>query len=187
MRIEKALNKISQGDETGYEHIILVTKGLVRKIYYHYLSNVLELDDWESECLTVLMHAVRRYHTNGNCKFTTYYYAALQHKAMDLLRKSYSKKEQNRRQNVSLEELAFNGYDPVDHGWNQAQTKMDFEDAISQTDFRAGDKESLAIKELFGDLKQAQIVQKQVKAHSLDYRKKRVTRDIYAHFYGLGE
>ncbi|WP_243155013.1 competence protein ComX [Oenococcus oeni] len=95
----------------------------------------MDFDEWKSEALDVLMRSVDKYQNNFDSKFTTYYFSALQHKAMDLLRKTYSKKEQSRRQHLSLDKLAIDGFDP--------------------------------------------------KAHSLDYRQKRLINETYKYFYGL--
>lgn len=185
MRVESALEMIKRGDQMGYLFLIEETEGFLRKIHNRYLRNVLDFDEWRSEALDVLMRSVDKYQNDFESKFTTYYFSALQHKAMDLLRKTYSKKEQNRRQHLSLEKLAVDGFDPVDHSWNQAQTKLDFEDAISQTDFHSCKQESMAVKHLFGDAELSEKIEKQIKAHSLDYRQKRLINDIYKYFYGL--
>ncbi len=151
MKIESALKMIKKGDQTGYLFLIEETEGFLRKIHNRYLKSVLDFDEWKSEALDVLMRSVDKYQNNFDSKFTTYYFSALQHKAMDLLRKTYSKKEQSRRQHLSLDKLAIDGFDPVGHSWNHAQTKLDFEDAISQTNFHSCKQENMAVQHLFGN------------------------------------
>ncbi|MFT8324306.1 sigma factor [Oenococcus sicerae] len=187
MEIETVVRDIREGNESGYSFLIRETEGFLHTIHHRHLQNVLEFDEWRSEAFCVLMNATQKYQMAHGCKFTTYYFSALHHKAMDLLRKSYSLKEKNRRKNISLDNLTVDGFDPVDHNWNQAQTKMDFEDAISETDFHLGKQEELAIKHLFGDLETVMEIEKKVKNHALDYRQKRLMKDIYDHFYGLND
>ncbi|ABJ57285.1 sigma-70 family RNA polymerase sigma factor [Oenococcus oeni] len=185
MKIESALKMIKKGDQTGYLFLMEETEGFLRKIHNRYLKSILDFDEWKSEALDVLMRSVDKYQNNFDSKFTTYYFSALQHKAMDLLRKTYSKKEQNRRQHLSLDKLAIDGFDPIDQSWNEAQSKIDFEDAISQVDFHNCKQGSIAVKHLFGDAELAEEIEKGIKSHSLDYRQKRLINDIYKHFYGL--
>ncbi|WP_439425071.1 sigma factor [Oenococcus alcoholitolerans] len=177
--IREELSRIERGDETGYLDLIRSTKGFLHSIYQRYLRNIIDFDEWNSEALDVLVRSVQQYQQGRKCKFTTYFYRALHNRAMDIIRKSYTKKSQFRLRSLSLDELSLNGFDMVDHSWNQAQAKINFQDALSRTKFGRGPKECQAVRELF----QKDIGQEQQEDPCLDYRKKRILKNLVSEYY----
>ncbi|MDR0899712.1 MAG: sigma-70 family RNA polymerase sigma factor [Lactobacillaceae bacterium] len=136
MSINDALILIKNGDEIGYLTIINETKGFLRKIYNKTLHHVLEFDEWQSEALDVLVKTVRVYDLDNTAKFTTFYFTALNNKAIDLLRASQSTKEQYLRNGIPYSYLLEQGYDVVDNSIDGNLADIFVKEAFDQLDLR---------------------------------------------------
>jgi RNA polymerase sigma-70 factor (ECF subfamily) len=152
MGINEALKLIYEGNEVGYLTIISETRGFIRKIYNKNLRSIIAYDEWESECLDVLVKVVRQFDPEHKTKFSTFYYSAINFKSIDLIRAANRKKELFKKNNYTLSIMMENGMDIVDSSFELQMAQIDIADVIKKIKFNTPLRQA-AYLELFANKK----------------------------------